>query len=110
MDGFRFLGWYDAPEGGNKVTTSTPVLKDITLYAQWKDTTIRGECGSNLKWSLNEDTGVLHISGSGEMSDYHPADGLESPWHDYAASIKSVIIGSGVKTVGNYAFAGLKNL
>lgn len=110
MDGFRFLGWYDAPEGGNKVTTSTPVLKDITLYAQWKDTTIRGECGSNLKWSLNEDTGVLHISGSGEMSDYHPADGLESPWHDYAASIKSVIIGSGVKTVGNYAFANLKNL
>lgn len=110
MDGFRFLGWYDAPEGGNKVTTSTPVLKDITLYAQWKDTTIRGECGSNLKWSLNEDTGVLRISGSGEMSDYHSADGLESPWHDYAASIKSVVIGSGVKTVGNYAFAGLKNL
>lgn len=110
MDGFRFLGWYDAPEGGNKVTTSTPVLKDITLYAQWKDTTIRGECGSNLKWSLNEDTGVLRITGSGEMSDYHSADGLESPWHDYAASIKSVVIGSGVKTVGNYAFAGLKNL
>ena len=66
MDGFRFLGWYDAPEGGNKVTTSTPVLKDITLYAQWKDMTIRGECGSNLKWSLNEDTGVLRISGSDE--------------------------------------------
>ena len=109
-EGYRFLGWFDAPEGGNKVTGATPVVKDMTLYAQWKDSTIRGECGDSLSWSLNEDTGALRISGSGEMSDYHSADGLKAPWHDYAASIKSVIIGSGVKTVGNYAFANLKNL
>lgn len=109
-NGYAFTGWFDAASGGTKITSSYKFTKDTTIYAQWKDTTIRGECGSNLKWSLNEDTGVLHISGSGEMSDYHSADGLESPWHDYAASIKSVVIGSGVKTVGNYAFAGLKNL
>lgn len=109
-NGYAFTGWFDAASGGTKITSSYKFTKDTTIYAQWKDTTIRGECGSNLKWSLNEDTGVLHISGSGEMSDYHPADGLESPWHDYAASIKSVVIGSGVKTVGNYAFANLKNL
>ena len=109
-EGYRFLGWFDAPEGGNKVTGATPVVKDMTLYAQWKDSTIRGECGDSLSWSLNEDTGALRISGSGEMIDYHSADGLEAPWHDYAASIKSVIIGAGVKTVGNYAFANLKNL
>ena len=109
-EGYRFLGWFDAPEGGNKVTAATPIVKDMTLYAQWKDSTIRGECGDSLSWSLNEDTGALRISGSGEMNDYHSADGLEAPWHDYAASIKSVIIGSGVKTVGSYAFANLKNL
>lgn len=109
-DGYAFTGWFDAASGGTKITSSYKFTKDTTIYAQWKDTTIRGECGSNLKWILNEDTGVLRISGSGEMSDYHSADGLESPWHDYAASIKSVVIGSGVKTVGNYAFAGLKNL
>ena len=109
-EGYRFLGWFDAPSGGNKVTGSTPVVKDMTLYAQWKDSTIRGECGDSLSWSLNEDTGVLRISGSGEMNDYHSADGLESPWHDYAAIVKSVVIGQGVKTVGSYAFANLKNL
>ena len=109
-EGYRFLGWFDAPTGGNKVTGSTPVVKDMTLYAQWKDSTIRGECGDSLSWSLNEDTGVLRISGSGEMNDYHSADGLESPWHDYAAIVKSVVIGQGVKTVGSYAFANLKNL
>ncbi len=109
-EGYRFLGWFDAPSGGNKVTSATPIVKDMTLYAQWKDSTIRGECGDSLSWSLNEDTGALRISGSGEMNDYYSADGLEAPWHGYAASIKSVIIGSGVKTVGNYAFANLKNL
>ncbi len=109
-DGFRFLGWYDAPAGGNKISSSTIITKDMTVYAQWKDTTIRGECGENLKWSLNEDTGVLRISGSGEMNDYHTADGLEAPWYGYAESIKSVVLGAGVKTVGNYAFAELKGL
>ena len=109
-EGYHFLGWFDAPEGGSKVTAATPIVRDMTLYAQWKDTTIRGECGDSLSWSLNEDTGVLRISGSGEMSDYRSADGLKAPWHDYAATIKSVIIGSGVKTVGSYAFANLRNL
>ena len=110
LDGFRFLGWFDAPTGGNKVTGSTIIVKDMTVYAQWKDTTIRGECGDGLSWSLNEDTGLLRISGSGEMSDYHSADGLEAPWNAYSASISSVVIGAGVKTVGNYAFANLKKL
>lgn len=109
-EGYRFLGWFDAPAGGNKISAGMTVTKDITLYAQWKDMTIRGECGTNLKWSLNEDTGALRINGSGEMNDYHSANGLEAPWYEYAAEIKSVFIDSGVKTVGNYAFANLKNL
>ncbi len=109
-DGFRFLGWYDAPTGGNKLSSSTIITKDITVYAQWKDLTIRGDCGESLKWSLNEDAGVLRISGSGEMNNYHAADGLRAPWFEYASIITSVVIGSGVKTIGNYAFADLKNL
>ena len=109
-EGYAFLGWFTEKTGGSKITGSYKFTKDATIYAQWKDSTIRGECGDSLSWSLNEDTGALRISGSGEMSDYHAADGLKAPWHDYAASIKSVIIGSGVKTVGNYAFANLKNL
>lgn len=33
--GYTFLGWYDAKEGGNKVT-AVSMDKDMTLYAQWK--------------------------------------------------------------------------
>ena len=34
-EGYEFLGWYDAKEGGNKVTTAK-ATKNVTYYAQWK--------------------------------------------------------------------------
>ena len=34
--GYRFLGWYDAPTGGNRVSTGTLFNADSTIYAQWK--------------------------------------------------------------------------
>ena len=34
--GYEFLGWFDAAEGGNKVTAiSTTQTGDVTVYAQW---------------------------------------------------------------------------
>lgn len=108
--GFRFLGWYDAPVGGTKYTAATPITKDVTLYAQWKDLTVTGTCGSGLKWSLNEDIGTLKISGSGEMDNYSSASGLNAPWHDYAACVKALEIDKGVRGIGSHAFAELKNL
>ena len=38
-DGAVFDGWYDAKEGGNKVT-ELKAEKDVTLYAHWKANTI----------------------------------------------------------------------
>ena len=34
--GYTFLGWYTAPEGGTKITTSTVFTKDTTLYAHYQ--------------------------------------------------------------------------
>ncbi len=36
LDGYRFLGWYDEPIGGNKITTDSPFNTDTTIYAQWE--------------------------------------------------------------------------
>lgn len=110
LEGFKFLGWYDAKTGGNKISSSTIITGDITVYAQWQDTTIRGTCGTNLSWSLNEDTGILKISGTGEMDDYTSASNLGAPWYKYADSVTKVVVSSGVKTIGSYAFANLKKL
>ena len=36
-EGYVFLGWFDAQEGGNKITTETVFTKDTTVYAQWAE-------------------------------------------------------------------------
>ena len=36
--GYKFLGWYTSSTGGNKVTSSTVVTGDMTLYARWAGT------------------------------------------------------------------------
>jgi len=62
-----------------------------------------GFCGYNLKWHLTND-GVLTISGKGIMENYT----FRSPWSKY--SVKRVIIGDGVTTIGESAFRGCSSL
>ena len=55
-----------------------------------------GACGDKLTWTL-DDSGKLTISGTGAMAN--------SPtWNNNKDKIKSVVIGSGVTSIGNYAF------
>ena len=66
-----------------------------------------GTCGANLKWLLTDD-GVLTISGKGEMYDYsYRGPWGPAPWGD---SIKRVIIGDGVTTIGDDALSGCSSL
>lgn len=89
----------------------TVALLPATAFAS---DTVGGYCGKegegkNLSWSLDLDTGELTISGTGEMKSYG-FRGLDSPWHAYIDSIRSVQIGDGVTSIGHYAFYGCKNL
>ena len=61
-----------------------------------------GENGNNVTWTLNTDTGLLSIQGSGKMANY--ANGTESPWYSYKSSVKTVTIASGVTSIGRCAF------
>ncbi len=36
LEGYRFLGWYDEPIGGNKITDETCFTESTTIYAQWE--------------------------------------------------------------------------
>ena len=60
-----------------------------------------GSCGDNVTYSLDTETGVLTISGTGKMTDYSAED---CPFNN-RAYIKSVIIENGVISIGNYAFS-----
>ena len=72
------------------------LLVSLSAYAEKT-----GTCGANLKWKLT-DEGVLTITGTGEMQNWE--DRHARPWSPNS-NIKQVIIGDGVTTIGDYAFA-----
>lgn len=78
----------------------------LAITAAAADTVKSGTCGEDLTWTLDTD-GVLTISGSGEMEDY---DGYDSaaPWS--AESVHSVVIQSGVTSIGAEAYSNCTNL
>lgn len=75
-----------------------------------------GKCGDNVFWRFAEDTGTLFISGNGAMYDYEAFsfDGEDeyAPWrkHDFSGTITSVVIESGVTTVGECAFSDIETI
>ena len=79
---------------------------DETDYSEAKmEIVASGTCRDNLTWTLDGE-GTLTISGSGEMNFYS----YGKPWEDYSASIKTVIIEKGVKSIGENAFYNYSNL
>ena len=98
-----------------RVMTLAVLLLTMATGA-WADVVASGNCGttgheSEVTYSLTSD-GVLTISGTGVMADFaNPNFDTPAPWlASYANNITSVVIESGVTSVGNYAFYGCNNL
>ena len=60
-----------------------------------------GNCGSNVTWTFNSETGELVISGTGYIN---------SSYFEGNTDIKSVVIESGVTSIGSSAFSGCTSL
>ncbi len=65
-----------------------------------------GVCGNNVRYSFNEQTGTLTISGNGDMADYLYDN---SPFANNQ-EIESIVINSGVTSVGDSAFVACTSL
>lgn len=63
-------------------------------------------CGDNCSWSLDTSTGVLTITGTGDMN-YTSSN---APWWSYRTDISSVSMGEGLTSIGKKAFFNLPNL
>ena len=74
---------------------------NLTAYAAVKT----GKCGDNVTYLLDTSTGVLTINGTGKMTDYS----TNSPFY-FNSSVKTVIIESGVTSIGDWAFYGCTSL
>src|SRR5574344_1563092 len=90
------------------------LLMMICLSASSWAQTVSGTCGKvnakDITWSYDTDTKTLTISGTGDMKNYVSET---TPWNAYLSSITSVVIESGVTSIGNYAFStcsGLKSV
>ncbi len=70
-----------------------------------------GECGYNgstVIWELNPETGVLWISGVGDMANYSLRS--PAPWFKYNDKITCVVVANSVRYIGEYAFANCTSL
>lgn len=65
----------------------------------------------DLSWSLDTETGVFTLSGSGYGANYANSTTKRAPWYSqYRTTIKSVVVESGVKGIGDYSFYNCTNL
>ena len=68
-----------------------------------------GTCGDNMTWEYDESTATLTISGTGTMQSYSTGsyDGTTvttAPWQPYYKTMKTLVIGDNVSTIGGHAF------
>ena len=61
-----------------------------------------GQCGDNVHWNLNAETGVITISGTGPMWNYDTGSNL-SPF-SLDTLITSAVVEYGVRSIGNWFF------
>ncbi len=66
-----------------------------------------GGSTTGIRWTFNSGSGVLSIYGTGYIADYSYGT---STWREQHLSVSSVVIGSGVTRIGDYAFSEFSNL
>ncbi len=97
--------WISAISGFAVITTIIVLAAIIPLSVSADETiTYSGVCGDNIQWSLDTQTGILKIVGTGDMTDYNHALYHYAPWYPYRQSIKEIEISDGVTSIGAWTF------
>lgn len=73
------------------------------IYGIAEETPTSGKCGENVTWSFDDTTGVLTISGTGDMyTKYVPYD--QWGYYQYKDEITEVVAEEGITSIGDSAF------
>ena len=79
------------------------LLPGLKVNAAVVDSGNCGVNGDNVTWTL-DDEGTLTISGTGAMAGFGFSSADSIPWKDYINSIKTIVIGDDVTSIGQLAF------
>jgi hypothetical protein len=74
-------------------------LLSINIQAQYS-----GKCGDNAEYNLDKETGILRISGKGEVWDM-TYKGVKQPWIEVRSEIKKIIVEEGITKLNFYAIS-----
>ncbi|MDE6004062.1 MAG: leucine-rich repeat protein, partial [Oscillospiraceae bacterium] len=95
--------------GYENSTAQAYAKKNGNRFISLGEKELTGTCGENLIWNFDSITGILTISGTGDMIDFNYYE--SSPeWSYLKENIKTVIIQDGVTSIGSLAFHGYSNL
>ena len=96
---------FTSPDGKEYTHTHTVVLPATGEQEGYID---NGTLGENLTWTLDMESGVLTISGTGFMDNKDSS--IDKPWYEYQDQISKVVIEEGVTSIGENMFALMPNL
>ena len=86
----------------NFIVTRYPENYDPSNATGKEEIIDSGSMDSGLSWAVTN-LGTLTISGNGAMKDFSQ-DASSVPWSAHSAGIQTIVIGSGVTSIGAYAF------
>ena len=78
----------------------------INKYNTINQSLVDSGIDQNINWSL-DDNGTLTITGTGDIPNYSYS---YAPWYQYRDSIKTIIIGDSIISIGDQAFISCTNL
>ena len=109
FEGVAAMGYYPGDNATWQTVTDNSQWGGASQIT-WAPLSNSGSCGENLTWTMNEETGVLTISGTGDMDRFNFMDYPEPPWNAFYQDITKVILEEGVTSIGEMAFTNCVNL
>lgn len=91
----KYASLYDSAEFWNRFSINEGII-------------LKGSCGDLVSYTLDTETGLLSITGTGAMTNENSISSV--PWYNYRSYIKTVNIADGVTSIGYISFYDCSDL
>ncbi len=113
MNGYKFLGWYTAAQGGSKVSAKAKVTRPVTYYAHWTPAyafkgRVVSQGGAKGRVTLSEKDGKVKVGGTATLTaKVQNTNSLFAYWEDADGNIVSYSATLKVKPTGDVSYSAV---